>query len=183
MSYAPGVFALFIDGSSLHATAKALRFEVDYKRLLREFHGYGTLLRALYYTAFDEGQQEYSSIPLLLDWLDYNEFTVVTKATKEFIDPGGRRKVRGSIGVELAVHALELAEHIDRMVLVSGQGDFRRLVEAVQRRGVRVTVVSTLTGQPPMIASELRRQADDFVDLADLRSKVGRDPLRRSAPA
>src|SRR5436853_93360 len=170
--------ALFIDGANLYATAKALGFDIDYKRLLREFHTRGYLLRAFYYTAIIE-DQEYSSIRPLIDWLDYNGYTVVTKATKEFIDASGRRKVKGNMDIELAVDAMELAEHIDQMVLFSGDGDFRPLVEAVQRRGVRVTVISTISSQPPMIADDLRRQADVFIDLVELRSKLAREPSER----
>jgi uncharacterized LabA/DUF88 family protein len=173
--------ALFIDGANLYATAKALGFDVDYKRLLKEFQGRGTLLRALYYTAIIE-DQEYSSLRPLVDWLDYNGYTVVTKATKEFIDANGRRKVKGSMDVELAVDAMQLAERMDEMVLFSGDGDFRPLVEAVQRRGVRVIVVSTISSQPPMIADELRRQADVFIDLAELRTKVAREFVERLPP-
>src|SRR6266702_4590166 len=132
MSPSTNKIALFIDGANLYATAKTLGFDIDYKRLLKEFQSRGYLLRAFYYTAVIE-DQEYSSIRPLIDWLDYNGYTVVTKASKEFID---------------------------HMVLFSGDGDFRSLVEAVQRRGVRVTVVSTVTTQPPMVADELRRQAD-----------------------
>jgi uncharacterized LabA/DUF88 family protein len=143
--------ALFIDGANLYATAKSLGFDVDYKRLLREFQSRGNLLRAFYYTAVIE-DQEYSSIRPLIDWLDYNGYTVVTKATKEFVDQTGRRKVKGNMDIELAVDAMELAPHIDHMVLFSGDGDFRSLVESVQRRGVRVTVVSTISTQPPMVA-------------------------------
>src|SRR5581483_3113119 len=161
--------ALFIDGSNLYATSKALGFDIDYRRLLDEFQGRGTLLRAFYYTTVIE-DQEYSSIRPLIDWLDYNGYTVVTKLTKEFIDATtGRRKVKGSMDVELAVSAMELAGHVDQIVLFSGDGDFRSLVEAVQRRGVRVTVVSTLATQPPMVADELRRQADVFIDLVELK--------------
>jgi uncharacterized protein (TIGR00288 family) len=170
--------ALFIDGANLYATAKTLGFDIDYKRLLREFHSHGSLLRAFYYTAIIE-DQEYSSIRPLIDWLDYNGYTVVTKATKEFVDQMGRRKVKGNMDIELAVDAMELAPNIDQMVLFSGDGDFRSLVEAVQRRGVRVTVVSTITTQPPMVADELRRQADVFIDLSELQSKIGRDPAER----
>jgi uncharacterized LabA/DUF88 family protein len=173
--------ALFIDGANLYATAKTLGFVIDYKRLLKEFQSRGTLVRAFYYTAIIE-DQEFSSIRPLIDWLDYNGYTVVTKATKEFIDASGRRKVKGNMDIELAVDAMELAEHIDEMVLFSGDGDFRSLVEAIQRRGVRVTVVSTLASQPPMIADELRRQADVFTDLKGLQSKLGRDPSERPAP-
>src|SRR6476619_4054956 len=151
--------ALLIDGSNLHAAAKLLGFDIDYKRLLKEFQSRGTLLRAFYYTTIIE-DQEYSTIRPLIDWLDYNGYTVVTKATKEFTHASGRRKVKGNMDIELAVDAMELAEHVDQIVLFSGDGDFRSLVEAVQRRGVRVTVVSTIASQPPMIADELRRQAD-----------------------
>jgi uncharacterized LabA/DUF88 family protein len=172
--------ALFIDGANLYATAKALGFDIDYRRLLKEFGSRGVLLRAYYYTAVIE-DQEYTSIRPLIDWLDYNGYTVVTKATKEFIDASGRRKVKGNMDIELAVDAMELAEHVDQMVLFSGDGDFRSLVEAVQRRGVGVTVVSTISSQPPMIADELRRQADVFTDLIELRSLIARELPPRSA--
>jgi uncharacterized LabA/DUF88 family protein len=84
--------------------------------------------------------------------------------------------------IELAVDALELAEHIDQMVLFSGDGDFRSVVEAVQRRGARVTVISTIASEPPMVADELRRQADVFTDLLELKSKIGRDVSERPRP-
>jgi uncharacterized LabA/DUF88 family protein len=169
-------FALFIDGANLYATAKSLGFDIDYKRLLREFQSRGDLLRAFYYTAVIE-DQEFSSIRPLIDWLDYNGYTVVTKPTKEFVDQTGRRKVKANIDIELAVDAMEIAGSIDHMVLFSGDGDFRSLVEAVQRRGVRVTVASTIS----MIANELRRQADVFVDIVELQPKIGRDPAERAA--
>jgi uncharacterized LabA/DUF88 family protein len=173
--------AVLIDGANLYAAAKALGFDVDYRRLLQEFQGRGALLRAYYYTAVIE-DQEFSSIRPLIDWLDYNGFTVVTKATKEFFDANGRRKLKGSMDVELAVDAMELAGHVGQIVLFSGDGDFRSLVEALQRRGVRVTVVSTIATQPPMIADELRRQADVFTDLKELQPRIGRDPVERAAP-
>jgi uncharacterized LabA/DUF88 family protein len=178
MSGGQGKIALFIDGANLYATAKALGFDVDYKRLLQEFRGRGDILRAFYYTAILE-DHDYSSLRPLMDWLDYNGYTVVTKAAKEFVDAHGRRKVKGNMDVEIAVDAMELAGQIDQIFLFSGDGDFRSLVEAVQRRGVRVTVVSTIASQPPMAADELRRQADAFIDLVELRSKVSRDPLER----
>ena len=172
--------ALFIDGANLYATAKSLGFDIDYKKLLREFQSRGYLLRAFYYTAVIE-DQEYSSIRPLIDWLDYNGYSVVTKATKEFVDQTGRRKIKGNMDIELAVDAMEIAGTIDHMVLFSGDGDFRSLVEAVQRKGVRVTVISTISTQPPMIADELRRQADIFTDIVTLQGKIGRDPAERAA--
>jgi uncharacterized LabA/DUF88 family protein len=172
--------ALFIDGANLHATTKALGFDIDYKRLLNEFESWGTLVRAHYYTTMIE-DQEFSSIRPLIDWLSYNGYSVVTKPAKEFIDAMGRRKPKAGIGIELAVHAMELAEHIDHLVLFSGDGDFRMLAEAVQRRGVRFTVVSTITSQPPMVADELRRQADEFIDIVELQPFITRDPAARPA--
>ena len=170
--------ALFIDGANLYATAKSLGFDIDYKRLLKEFQSRGKLIRAFYYTALVE-DQEYSSIRPLIDWLDYNGFAVVTKPAKEFVDALGRRKVKGNMDIELAVDAMEMADHLDHLVLFSGDGDFRSLVEAVQRKGVRVSVVSTNSTQPAMIADELRRQADEFIDLMHLANKIGRDPGER----
>jgi len=170
--------ALFIDGANLYATSKALGFDIDFKRLLKEFQSRGNLVRAFYYTAIVE-DQEYSSVRPLIDWLGYNGYSVVTKASKEFIDAGGRRKIKGSMDIELAVDAMELAAHIDQMVLFSGDGDFRSMVQAVQRRGVRVTVISTVSSHPPMIADELRRQADVFIDLMDLRANLAREPSER----
>jgi uncharacterized LabA/DUF88 family protein len=170
--------AIFIDGANLYATAKALGFDIDYKRLLALFRTKGQLVRALYYTALHE-DQEYSSIRPLVDWLDYNGYAMVTKPTKSFTDALGHRKVKGNMDIELTVDAMRLVEHLDHVVLFTGDGDFRALVGALQMRGRRVSVVSTLQTQPPMVADELRRQADQFIDLADLEKLIGRDPSTR----
>lgn len=171
--------ALFIDGANLYATSKSLGFDIDYKRLLAHFRQKGHLVRALYYTALAE-DQEYSSIRPLIDWLDYNGYTMVTKPTKEFTDATGRRKIKGNMDIELAVDAMRLADSLDHIVLFSGDGDFKSLVAALQQKGKRVSVVSTLQTQPPMVADELRRQSDQFIDLADLESVIGRDPSARA---
>ena len=173
MFYPQEKIALFIDGSNLYAAARALNFDIDYKRLLEVFAGKGHLIRAFYYTALLE-DQEYSPIRPLIDWLDYNGYTMVTKPTKEFTDAAGRRKIKGNMDIELAIDVMEMSERIDHVVLFSGDGDFRRLVEAVQRRGVRVTVVSTIRSQPPMVADELRRQADSFLELMELQPAIER---------
>ncbi len=165
--------ALFIDGSNLYAAAKMLGFDIDYKRLLDLFNGQGRLVRAFYYTALLE-DQEYSPIRPLVDWLDYNGYTMVTKPAKEFTDAMGRRKIKGNMDIELAIDMIEMAEHLDHVVLFSGDGDFRRLVDAVQRKGLCVTVVSTVASQPPMVADELRRQADHFVELQDIQADIQR---------
>jgi len=171
--YATDRIALFIDGANLYSAAKGLNIDLDFKKLLEEFQKRGVLVRAYYYTAIVE-DQDYSPIRPLVDWLDYNGFTVVTKPAKEYVDASGRKRHRGDMDVDLAVDMMELAEHLDHVVLFSGDSDFRRLVEAMQRRGVRVTVVSTVKSQPPMASDELRRVADSFVDLQDLASIIAR---------
>jgi len=176
--------ALFVDGANLYAAAKSLGFDIDYGNLLNIFREQSHLVRALYYTAIIE-DQEYSSIRPLVDWLDYNGYTMVTKPTKEFVDATGRRKIKGNMDIELAVDVMHMAQYLDHVVILSGDGDFRYLVEAVQNMGKRVTVISTLKTKPPMISDELRRQADAFVDLMDLKDKIGRSggrPQRDTAP-
>lgn len=175
-----GSIALYIDGANLHATAKALGFEIDYKRLLIGFQSHATLLRAFYYTALIE-DSEYSSLRPRLDWLAYNGYSVVTKAGKEFVDDSGRRKVKSNISLDLAVDAMERAPCLDQIVLFSGDGALRALVKRVQRCGVRVIVVSSITTKPLMIADELRRQADVFVDLVELKSTIERKVVRPSS--
>jgi uncharacterized LabA/DUF88 family protein len=172
--------ALFIDGANLYAAAKGLGFDIDYKKLLTEFRNRGVLVRAYYYTAIVEND-DYSPIRPLVDWLDYNGFSLVTKTAREYSDPQGRKRWRGDMDIEIAVDMLDLAPRLDHVVLFSGDGDFRRLIEAVQQKGVRVTVVSTVKSQPPMASDDLRRQADNFVDLADLASIIGR-PARAPLP-
>ena len=171
--YSQEKIALFIDGSNLYAAARALGFDIDYKNLLELFSSKGQLVRAYYYTALME-DQEYLPIRPLVDWLDYNGYTMVTKPTKEFTNSMGQRKIKGNMDMELAIDVLEMADHLDHAILFSGDGDFRRLVEAVQRRGVRVTVVSTFQSSPPMVADELRRQADTFIELNDLAPQLAR---------
>lgn len=177
--------AMFIDGANLYATSRALGFDIDYRKLLAAFQKRAYLLRAYYYTALVE-DQEYSSIRPLIDWLDYNGYKVVTKPAKEFTDSAGRRKIKGNMDIELTIDALELVDVVDHYVLFSGDGDFRTLVEALQRRGRKVSIVSTIQSQPPMISDELRRQADSFIDLASLQHEVGREqserPVRKVDP-
>ncbi len=170
--------AIFIDGANLYGAARSLGFEIDYKLLLKWGASKGRLVRAFYYTALIE-DQEYSPIRPLVDWLDYNGYTMVTKPTKEFTDASGRRKIKGNMDIELAIDVMEMADHVDHILLFSGDGDFRRLVEAVQRKGVRVTVVSTIRSQPPMVADELRRQADHFLELQELAPFIARKHQQR----
>lgn len=173
MFYKDERLALFIDGANLYAAAKSLGFDIDYKLLRNEFMRRGKLLRAFYYTALLEND-DYSPIRPLVDWLNYNGFTMVTKPAKEYTDSQGRRKVKGNMDIELAVDAMELAPHVDHIVLFSGDGDFRPLIESLQRQGVRVSVVSTIRSNPPMISDDLRRQTDNFIELSDLKEVIGR---------
>ncbi len=165
--------ALFIDGANLYSAARALNCDLDFKKLSQRFTGEGRLIRAYYYTAVIEGE-EFSPIRPLVDWLDYNGFTVVTKPVKRYVDAQGYSRTKGNMDMEIAVDMLELAPRLDHAVLFSGDGDFRRLVQAMQSKGVRVTVVSTVKSQPPQISDDLRRQADAFIDLADIVNEVGK---------
>ena len=173
-------FSVFIDGANLYQTAKALGYDVDYRRLLEVFASSGRLLRAYYYTALLD-EQEYSPIRPLVDWLDYNGYTMVTKPLKEFSQGAGRRKFKGNMDVEMTVDAMEIAASVEHIVLMTGDGDFRRLIDALQRRGVKVSVISTIKTQPPMIADELRRQADFFIELSDLTEYIARAHTPRPA--
>lgn len=175
MFYSHEKIALFVDGSNLYSAARSLGFDIDYKKLRDEFAGRGILVRAHYYTMLIENE-DYSPVRPLVDWLNYNGYTIVSKPAKEFTDASGRRRFKGKIEVELCVDALEIAQYVDHIVLFSGDGDFKPLVAALQRKGVRVSVVSTVQCSPPMIADDLRRQADDFIELADLEDQVGRPP-------
>ncbi|HEX2257522.1 MAG TPA: NYN domain-containing protein [Afifellaceae bacterium] len=176
--------AVFIDGANLYATSRTLGFDIDYRRLLNYFREQAYLVRAAYYTALAE-DQEYSSLRPLIDWLDYNGYRVVTKPLKEFTDSQGRRRVKGNMDIELTVDAMEVAEHIDHFILFSGDGDFRYLVEALQRRGKKVTVASSLRTQPSMVSDDLRRQADHFLEISSLEARIARDangrPQRQAA--
>jgi uncharacterized LabA/DUF88 family protein len=177
--------ALFIDGANLYSAAKGLQFDIDYKRLLELFARKGTLVRAFYYTSVAE-DQEFSPLRPLVDWLAYNGFSVVTRPLKETVDPTGRRRTKGNTEIELAIDVLEMAPVVDHVVIFSGDGDFRRLVETVQRKGKRVSVVSTIRTTPPMAADELRRQADNFIELDNLRDQLAREvtkapPLKQDA--
>ncbi|MEQ8559701.1 MAG: NYN domain-containing protein [Henriciella sp.] len=165
--------ALFIDGAGLYATARALNLEIDFRKLLSEFRDRGRLLRANYYTTIVESD-EYSPIRPLVDWLAYNGFNVIKKPAREFTDREGRRRVRGNMNVELAIDLLQTAEHVDHIVLFAGEGDFRQAVEAAKAKGARVTVVSSIKGQSQTMSDELRREADVFIDLADMAQLIAR---------
>ncbi|MGR4000672.1 MAG: NYN domain-containing protein [Alphaproteobacteria bacterium] len=167
--------ALFIDGVNSHITARELGFDIDFRKLHGLFSGQGRLIRCFYYTTIHE-DQNFMPLKPLIDWLDYNGYTMTTRTVRDYGgEQGGRAPKRYSMDVDLAVDMMEIAPHLDHIVLFSGAGGFRRLVEAVQRRGIRVTVVSTVATQPPMIADDLRRQADNFLDLSRIRGKIARE--------
>ncbi len=185
MHFLPGErVALFIDGANLYSASRNLGFDVDYRNLLEFFRKKAHVVRAYYYSALLD-TEEYSPLKPLTDWLAYNGFNLVTKTAREFTDATGRRRIKGNMDVELAVDMMEMAPSLDHAVLFSGDSDFRRLVESVQRRGVRVTVVSSVRTQPPMVADELRRQADTFIELADIAPeftrRVSDRPVRTAA--
>lgn len=175
--------AIFIDGANLYKTARNLGFDIDYKRLLQKTREESRLVRASYYTAIQEDREaDYSPLRPLVDWLDYNGYHMVTKLAREFTDAQGNRRFKGSIDVELVVDMMNLSDRLDAIVLFTGNGDFRRAIEAIQAKGVKVTVVSTVKSSPPMAGDDLRRQSDHFIDLYDLQKQIGRkDAPKRPA--
>ncbi len=165
--------AMFIDGSNLYSSGKTLDYDIDYKKLLDLFKNKGRLIQANYYTALLEND-DYSPLRPLIDFLDYNGFHVVTKPAKNYTDRDGRNRIKGNMDIEMTVDMLDIAPYIDHILLFTGDGDFRAVVKAVQAKGVRVSVVSTLKSKPPMLADELRRQANDVIELADMGTLIGR---------
>lgn len=165
--------AMFIDGSNLYSSGKTLDFDIDYKKLLDLFKNKGRLIQAKYYTALLD-HEDYSPIRPLIDWLDYNGFHVITKPAKSYTDRDGRNRVKGNMDIEMTIDMIQIAPHVDHILLFTGDGDFKAVVEAVQSKGVRVSVISTLKSRPAMLADELRRQANDFIELADMGKIIGR---------
>jgi len=168
--------ALFIDGSNFYAATRSLNMDIDYAKLHAYFSQDTNLIRAYYYTAMPE-DQEFSPLRPLIDWLDYNGFAVVSKLTREFTDPeSGKKRIKGNMDMEIALDMLKLAPFIDHAILFSGDGDFCRLLEDVQGMGVRVSVVSTTKTNPPMVADSLRRMADIFIEMDQIRAHIERPP-------
>lgn len=172
--------AIMIDGVNLYAASRALGFDIDYKRLLTFFRSRSRLVRAAYFTIIAE-DNEYLAIRPLIDWLAYNGYAVITKPTKAQGDGTGRRKITGSVDLELAVEAMRIESSVDHLVLFTGDGDLVSLLSALQSRGKRVSIISTLRSPTPMIADDLRRQADQFIDLADIKNEISKSSLPRSS--
>lgn len=165
--------AAFIDGPNFYAAAKNAGVDTDFKKLRAHLGDNSQFVRAYYYTPVSD-TEEFSPVKPLVDWLGYNGFQMVTKPLKEYTDAEGRKKTKGSMNVELTINAMELADKVDHIILFSGDGELAPMIEAVQRKGVRVTVVSSKDGNQSMISDDLRRQADAFVDLSSLSSTFGR---------
>lgn len=165
--------AIFIDGANLYSTMKLLDFDIDYSALLTFFNDKGRIIKANYYTALLE-DADFSPIRPLIDWLDYNGYHVISKNARQQIDRDGRKHIKGNMDIEITVDMLTLAPHIDHMVLFSGDADFAPALKAVQDKGVRVTVISTMKTRQPVLGDALRRQANSFLDIADMDKLIGR---------
>jgi uncharacterized LabA/DUF88 family protein len=174
--FGPGRYIMMIDGAGIHHTLRALNADIDYRKLLQLFVGEVQLVRAIYY-AVTGLEEEDVGLRRLLEWLDYNGYVVRKRPSREFTDANGSRIRRGSVSLQMAVDALEMTSLIDRLILFSGDADLVPLVKAVQRKGVCVTAVSTLASKPPMIAKELRRRVDHFVDMRELMPLIQLNPV------
>jgi len=168
---------VLIDGPSFYATTRSLGYEVDYKKFRDHFDEVCDLHRIYYFTAITDNPDDHSPVKPLVDWLGYNGFRTITKPLREFIDPGGRRRTKGNMAVEIATELVNAAEHAEHILLFSGEGDLSYAVDAAQRKGAKVTVVSSLKVDPPAISDDLRRAADRFVDLADVKDLILRKEI------
>lgn len=95
------------NGTNLYGAAKGLKFDIDYERLLELCARKRTLVRAFYYIAVAE-DQEFSPLRTLVDWVDYNGFSVGTKPLKEFTDAQGRHRAKGNMDIELAINVMKV---------------------------------------------------------------------------
>ncbi len=171
---------VLIDGPSFFATHRALGFDVDFRKLLGHFEENAELHRAIYFTAVSEGD-DYTPVKPLVDWLSYNGFRLVSKPLREFTEASGRRRTKGALTVEIAVEMLENSAFAEHLLLFSGDGELAYAVEAVQRRGCRVTVVSSVKPEAMTVSDDLRRVADRFVDLADVKDIIFKRDITRLA--
>lgn len=174
---------LLIDGVALHHASRANGISVDFKRLLQWLRERTRLVRAIYFTALVEEDDEVISVKPLVDWLDYNGYMTVTKAARIYSNEDGTRRVKGSMNVEIAMMMAELAGIAEHIVLASGDADLIPAVKYVQQRGSRVSVISTLHSRPPCVSDDLRRQTDDYIDIVSIEKHVARMPPQTAAVA
>lgn len=174
---------VLIDGSNLYESARATGIRIDYKRLLALMNEDGTLLRSYYFTALRDKSIQ-APLRATVDWLSHNGYVCVTKATKEWDEPVTRfneqgvqvtemvRKIKGNVDVDIVTYAFKCAHLVQEIYLFSGDGDFTIMVKELQERyALKVFVVSSIG----LVSTELRRQADKFIDLSNLRSDIGKE--------
>jgi uncharacterized LabA/DUF88 family protein len=178
-NYSPERIGLFIDGADLYSIRRLIGLDIDYLKFLDFFRARGRLVRAYYYTTVIY-EPQYARLRSQFEWMSYNGFYMVTKPAQETTDDFGRRHLRNRMDVELATDMMEMAPYLDHIMLVSGAGELRPAVAAVQRRGVHVTLISALNARPPLLDPELHRQADTVEDLRSMAPAIARDP--QSAP-
>lgn len=157
-----------IDGSNLYESARSLRMEIDYKKLMDVLQEDNDLLRAYYFTALRSKEIE-SQIRKTVDWVSHHGYIPVLKETKEWKDDTGRLKIKGNVDVDIATYAFIHATLVQHIYLFSGDGDFTIMVKELQARyALKVHVVSTIG----LVSTELRKQADSFIDLSSLRNDI-----------
>lgn len=174
MFYNTERIGLFIDGYSLYQTVRAMDLRIDYKALRDLFASKGRLNRVQYFaTVNDHDPDEFNPQRKTFDWLQYNGFDVQTIQTRSFTGSDGEIQYRGNASVLMTCYALKHAEHLDHVVILTGNADFAPLITALQERGTRVTMVSTIKNGS-LCSDQLRRSADDFIDLEDLRQQISK---------
>jgi len=171
MFYKNEALAIIIDGASIHSASQSVDLQIDWHTFLTEFQNRGHLIRAIYATPIFEDEGEHNPLRPLIDWLDYNGFTTITRTARKEADDNGRFRIKnGNIHVDVTLAAIRLAKKADHIVLFSGDGSYEPLVKELKRMNVRVSVCCAKKSA----ADGLRRNADEFIDLEDIRGLVGR---------
>ena len=174
---------LFFDGANTQMAAKALSFEIDYKKLRDGFAERCNVLRSYYFQATPpDGYENYAYVKPLTDFLSYNNYHLITKPFRQFKDADGVVRGKGNMDIEIAIQMMKSMNKADYLFLFSGDGDFKPLLEECQLNGhAQIVVVSTLHSEPPVVSDELRKQADHYIDWANLEPVVKLNPRNNEA--
>lgn len=161
---------VLIDGANMSFAMNAIGRRFDWKKLRHFFveADYGLCLGLRYYTAIHERADGEQPLRKIVDWLSYNGYLVVSKMTKSYENSDGSTRIKGNMDIEMATDMIRFAPRVDKIHLFTGDADFTYAVKAVQDMGVIVDVYSTMQGANSIIGDDLRRQANNYIDIGDL---------------
>lgn len=166
--------AVLIDGYNTLSTTKLLKFDIDFRKLLNLFQNKTRLVKIYYFASLRDNPADHDPMIPVIQWMMYNGYNVISKKMNEFMNIDNIQS-KGNMDVEISVTVLEMVKSVDHIVLFTGDENFRFLIEAVQRMGTRITVCSSMQCQPQIMSDDLRRQADNFIELNNLKSEIQRN--------